>query len=152
MRHRSLGRVDQDQGAIDHRQDALNLAAEIGVAGGVDDVDSVAAPIDRGAFGEDGDAAFAFDLVGIHRPLGHPLIVAKGAGLAKESVDQRGFAVVDMGDNGDIAAFHGGSIGLSKRGRRGRGARPSGGKIAHRGHLARRHLVGGGVGDGLGGG
>ena len=36
---RALGRVDEEDDAVDHGQAALHLAAEVGVAGGVDDVD-----------------------------------------------------------------------------------------------------------------
>ena len=40
LRQRPLGGVDQHQGAIHHVEDALDLAAEIGVAGGIDDIDA----------------------------------------------------------------------------------------------------------------
>ena len=36
---RALGGVDEQHDAVDHRQAALDLATEVGVAGGVDDVD-----------------------------------------------------------------------------------------------------------------
>ena len=36
---RALGGVDEQHHAVDHRQPALDLAAEVGVAGGVDEVD-----------------------------------------------------------------------------------------------------------------
>ena len=39
LRHRAFDRVDEQQHAVDHAQHALDLAAEIGVAGRVDDVD-----------------------------------------------------------------------------------------------------------------
>ena len=39
LRQRALARVDEQDDAVDHRQAALDLAAEVGVAGGVDDVD-----------------------------------------------------------------------------------------------------------------
>ena len=39
LRQRTLGGVDQQHDAVDHGQAALDLAAEVGVAGGVDDVD-----------------------------------------------------------------------------------------------------------------
>ena len=39
LRQRALGGVDQQQHAVDHRQPAFDLATEVGVAGGVDDVD-----------------------------------------------------------------------------------------------------------------
>ena len=39
LRHRPLEGVDQHEGAVGHLQGPLDLAAEVGVAGGVDDVD-----------------------------------------------------------------------------------------------------------------
>ena len=39
LRHRAFKRVDEQQHAVHHLQHALNLAAEVGVAGGIDDVD-----------------------------------------------------------------------------------------------------------------
>ena len=66
----------------------------------------VVLPLHRGAFGQDGDAAFFFQVVGVHHPVGHLLVVAESAGLAKHGVDQRGLAVVDMGDDGDVTKIH----------------------------------------------
>ena len=37
--HRTLGRVHQKQNARNHAEHPLNLAAEIGVSGGIDNVD-----------------------------------------------------------------------------------------------------------------
>ena len=103
LRQRAFGGVDQHQRAVDHVEDALDLAAEIGVAGRVDDVDAGVLPEDRGRLGEDGDAALALEVVGIHGALGHALVLAEGAGLLQQPVDQRGLAMVDMGDDGDVA-------------------------------------------------
>ena len=36
---RTFGRIDEQEDAVHHRERALDLAAEVGVAGGVDDVD-----------------------------------------------------------------------------------------------------------------
>ena len=66
----------------------------------------VSLPDDRGRLGEDGDAALALEVVGIHRALGHALVLAEGAGLLQQAVDQRGLAVVDVGDDGDVAEVH----------------------------------------------
>ena len=107
LRHRPFGGVDEHDGAIDHRQNALDLAAEIGMAGRIDDIDAGVLPGDRGRFGQDGDAALFFEIVRIHHALGDPLIVAEGAGLLQQAVDERGLAVVDVGDDGDIAQLHG---------------------------------------------
>ena len=106
LRHDRFGRIDQQHHAIHHRQDALDLAAEIGVARRVDDVDARAVPFDAGAFGQNGDAALALQIVGIQRALLHVLVLAHGAGLLEELVHKRGLAMVDMGDDGDIADIH----------------------------------------------
>ena len=69
LRHRAFGGVDQHDRAVDHDEDALDLAAEIGVAGGVDDVDAGVFPLHRGGLGQNGDAALALQIVGVHRAL-----------------------------------------------------------------------------------
>ncbi len=66
-----------------------------------------AVPFDAGAFGQDGDAALALQIVGVHGALGHVLVLAHRAGLLEQLVHQRGLAMVDMGDDGDVADFHG---------------------------------------------
>ena len=81
LRHRPFGGVDEHDRAVDHRQDALDLAAEIGVAGRVDDIDPHVLPHHRGRLGENGDAALAFEVVRVHDPLGDALVVAERARL-----------------------------------------------------------------------
>ncbi|MNC87941.1 hypothetical protein D3C83_37180 [compost metagenome] len=53
--------------------------------------------------GEDGDAALAFEVVRVHHALDQVLVRGEGAGLAQQLVDQRGLAVVDVGDDRDVA-------------------------------------------------
>ncbi len=103
LRHRPVHRVDQQQHAVDHRQHALDLAAEIGMAGGVDDVDVRALVAHRAVLREDGDAALALEVVRVHDPFLDVLVGGKGPRLLQQLVDQRGFAVVDVGDDGDVA-------------------------------------------------
>ncbi len=81
LRQGAFGGVHQHQRAVNHVEDALDLAAEIGVARRIHDVDVGVLPDDRGHLGEDGDAALALEIVGIHGALGHALIGAEGAGL-----------------------------------------------------------------------
>ena len=71
--------------------------------------------VDGRVFGEDGDAALALQLVRVHHPLGHLLVGAEGAGLAQHGVNESGFAVVDMGDDGDIAYRLGHKCGFPSR-------------------------------------
>ena len=63
-------------------------------------------PLDRGAFGEDGDPALFLEVVRIHRPLLDALVVAEGAGLAEQLVDERGLAMIDVGDDRHVAQIH----------------------------------------------
>ncbi|KAG1254850.1 hypothetical protein G6F65_016875 [Rhizopus arrhizus] len=109
LRHRAVHRVDQDQHGVDHRQHALDLTTEVGVAGGVDDVEPVldagllVFPGDGGVLGQDGDAAFLFLVVAVHHALGEDGALGQGAGLLQQLVDQGGLAMVDVGDDGDVA-------------------------------------------------
>ena len=107
LRHRPFGGVDQHDRAVDHRQDSLDLAAEIGMAGRVDDIDPDVLPHHRRRLGENGDAALALEVVRIHDPFGDALVVAERARLLQEPVDEGRLAVVDMGDDGDVAKLHG---------------------------------------------
>src|SRR4029078_10726862 len=84
---------------------------EIGVAGSVDDVDAGALPLQRGGIVQNGNAALALQVVGVHRALGHLLVLAIGAGLLQQAVDEGGLAVVDVGDDGDVTKVHGSSSG-----------------------------------------
>jgi hypothetical protein len=103
LRHRPFGRVHQQERAVDHRQDPLHLAAEIGVARRVDDVEALVLPIHRRAFGQDGDAAFALQVAGIHGAFCHCLMCLDGARLAQHLVNECRFTMIDMGDDGEIS-------------------------------------------------
>ena len=63
-------------------------------------------PVDRGQLGEDRDPALFFEVVRIHRALFDALVVAEGAGLAEKLVDERGLAVIDVGDDRHVAEVH----------------------------------------------
>ena len=103
LRQRPLGRIHQQHHAVHHLQRALHLAAKIGVARRIDNVDLAAFKVDGRILGKDGDAALALQVVRIHHALGHLLVGAEGAGLAQHGVNEGGLAVVNMGDDGDIA-------------------------------------------------
>jgi hypothetical protein len=57
LRQASFGGVDQEHYAVNHLQNALDLAAEVGVAGRIDDIDFVIAVTHGSVFGHDRDAA-----------------------------------------------------------------------------------------------
>jgi len=102
--HGAVEGVDEQEHAVDHAEHALDFAAEVGVAGGVDYVDGGVFVADGGVLGQDGDAPLFFEVVGVHDADGFLAgFVVVGAGLLEHGVDERGFAVVDVGDDGDVA-------------------------------------------------
>ena len=118
LRHRAVNSIDQQDHRIDHGQHALDLATEVGVTGRIDDIEAVVAPLDRRVLRQDGDPALAFEVVAVHHPLALLAALGQGTGLTQQLVHQRGLAVVNVGDDGDVAqlgcgvvARHGGESG-----------------------------------------
>src|SRR6185312_7695030 len=52
---------------------------------------------------QDGDSAFALQVIGVHDAIDEFLVGTKDAALAEHGVHQRGFTVVNVGNNGDVA-------------------------------------------------
>src|SRR5690606_16101697 len=50
-----------------------------------------------------GDSLFPLDVSGIHDPVGHRLVGAEDPRLTEHVVDERRLAMVDVGDDGDVA-------------------------------------------------
>ena len=59
--------------------------------------------VDRRLLGQDRDALLALEIARVHDPVDDGLVRAERAGLAEHRVDERGLAVVDVGDDGDVA-------------------------------------------------
>src|SRR5215471_15872971 len=105
LRQRPFRSVYEQQRPVDHRQHPLDLAAEIGVARRVEDVDLVIAVAHRSVFGHDRDAALALQVHRIHDALDDAFIGAEQARLLEHRIYERGLAVVDVRDDGDVANF-----------------------------------------------
>ena len=103
LRHGAIHGVHQQQHAVHHRQGPLHLATEVGVSRGIDDVDPCALVLDGTVLGQNGDAALALQIVGVHHALVHLLVGPEGTGLAQQLVHQRGLAVVHVRDDRDVA-------------------------------------------------
>ena len=103
LRERPLRGVDQQQHRVDHQQRALDLAAEVGMAWRVDDVEPDAGVVDGRLLGEDGDPLLALQIARIEHAIDERLVRSEGTGLPKHRVDEGGLAMVDMGDDGDVA-------------------------------------------------
>jgi hypothetical protein len=104
---RAAGSVHDEQNAVDHLHHALHFGTEVGVARGVDDVDGVAFPENGGVLRLDGDALLALEVHGVHGALLCGLVLTVGATGLQKLVDERGFPMVNVGDDGEIANFQG---------------------------------------------
>ena len=112
LRQRPLGGVDQQQHPVDHGQPALDLTAEVGVAGGVDDVDDRHAAVGvltvhRGVLGQDRDALFLLQVTGVHQALDSVVTaMSQRARLPQHRVDEGRLPMVDVCHDGDVAKVH----------------------------------------------
>ena len=97
--HRTLGSVNKKDNAINHFKNALHLAAEVGVSGGVDNVDFCAIIINSGVFCEYRYSSFALKVAGVHNPVFNDLVVAENSALFEHLVYECCFAVVNVGNN-----------------------------------------------------
>ena len=61
--------------------------------------------MDGGILGQNGDAPLPLQIAGVHDPLHGGLIFPIDAALLQHFVHQRGLAVVDMGNDGNISNF-----------------------------------------------
>ncbi len=103
LRQGAFRGVHEEDGAAGHGEGALDLAAEVGVARGVDDVDLHALPGDGAVLGGNGDPALALEVHVVHDAVLHLLILSENAALLEEGIDKGGFAMVDVGDDGHVA-------------------------------------------------
>ena len=85
----------------------LDLTAEVGVSRRIDDVDVHALIIDRQVLGQDRDTPLPFQVVRIHDAFGDVLVGRKTACLMQQFIDKRSLAVVDVGNDGDVANWTG---------------------------------------------
>ncbi len=104
--HAALEGVHQQQHAVHHLQYALHLAAEVGVARGVHDVDAHVPVADGGVLGEDGDAPLPLEIAAVHDAVHAHLAPAEDACVLQEMIHQGGLAVVYMGDDRNVSDFH----------------------------------------------
>ena len=107
LRFDSLRGIDDEQRAFARRQRARDFVGKIHVAGSVDQVELVGLAVLRGVHhadgvGFDGDAALALQVHGVEH-LGLHLARGERSGEFQQAVGQRGFTVVDVRDDREIA-------------------------------------------------
>jgi len=103
LRHRALSRIYQQQCAVYHAENTFYLAAEVRMSRCINDIDFGVAVAYRGVLCQNGDTTLTLQIVGVHDTVCHSLIFPEYAALLQHLVNQRGLAVVNVGDNGDIS-------------------------------------------------
>ena len=101
--HGALESVNEQQGTVGHMHDALDLAAEVSVARGVDYVDLDALVLNGDVLGKDGDAALALLVVRVEDALLHLLVGTEGVRRTQELVAQGSLTMVDVGDDCNVS-------------------------------------------------
>ncbi len=107
LRLDALRGVDDQQRAFAGGQRARDFVGKIHVAGRVDQVELISLAILRGVHhadgvGLDGDAALALQVHGVEH-LGLHFARGERSGQLQQAVGQRGFAMVDVGNDGEVA-------------------------------------------------
>ena len=107
LRLRAVVRIHHEEHTVHHFHDALDLSAEVGVAGSVHDIHMVILPAECSVLGTNGDAFFPLQIHRVHHALVGFLVGAEGSCLLEKLVNECRFAVIDVCDDGDIAnIFH----------------------------------------------
>ncbi len=107
LRFDSLARVHNEDRAFAGGERAADLIVEVHMARGIDEVEGIVLPRGR-VIGQtdgarlDGDAALPFEIHVVEDLILHDALLYRAAFL-DEAVGERGFAVVDMGNDAEIA-------------------------------------------------
>ena len=98
----ALARVHEQHHAFARRERTADLVAEVDVARRVDQVDHVIAPLDAHVLGLDRDATLALEIHRVEVLRAHVARVHRPGDL-EQAVGQRALAVIDVGDDREIA-------------------------------------------------
>ena len=94
--HRAFRRVNKQNNAVYHFKYTLNLAAEVSVAGGVNDIDFYILVMNRGVLRKNGDTSLALDIARVHNAGYGFLILSVNAALLEHFINQSGLSVVNV--------------------------------------------------------
>jgi hypothetical protein len=86
-----------------HFQHALYLTPEVTVTWGIDDVDFNILVPNRHVFGSDRNSPLTLQVIVVENQFAEFLIVPEQFRRVNNFIDQGGFTVVDVGDNGYIS-------------------------------------------------
>ena len=73
------------------------------MAWGINDIDVCAFVFNRAVFRENRNATLFLQVIGVHNTAINLLVFTEGSGLFEQLINQSGFAMVNVGDDGDIS-------------------------------------------------
>ena len=101
--HGAFVGIHNQKTAIHHAEHPLDFPTEVGVARGINNIDSNPVVINGGILRKNGNSAFALEIIGIEHTSGDSFPFTKDARLVQEGINQGGFAVVNVGNDRNIA-------------------------------------------------
>jgi hypothetical protein len=101
--HRTLCGIYQQNDAVYHFEHALNLAAKVGVAGGVYNVDFYAIIVHSSILGKNGNASLTLLVIGVHDTGRYLLVIAIDTALLEQCIYQSGLTMVYVGNDSDVS-------------------------------------------------
>ena len=103
MGHHAFRGVYQQQTAVSQSQRALHLAAKIGVARGINQIDLGNAVLQRDVLGQNRNAALTLKIVRVQYASTTQFAFPVLTRLAQHLVYKRCFAVINVGDDGNVS-------------------------------------------------
>ena len=103
LRHRTLSRVNEKNNTVDHLEHSLDLAAEVGVSGGIDNIDLNVLVVHRSILCKNSDASLLLDIIRVHYSRNGLLIFSVYTALLEQSVNERGLTVVNVRNDRNVS-------------------------------------------------
>ena len=103
LRHRTFSRVNEQNYAVYHLENTLDLAAEVSVTGGVDEIDLDVLVVNGSVLCEDGNSALLFKIARVHNSSNRLLIFSVNTALLEHLVNESGLTVVNVCNNCNIS-------------------------------------------------
>ena len=103
LRHRSLKRIDKEEHAIHHIEDALHLTAKVCMPRCIYNIDLNIIVENCRVLRENRNAALTLNIPRVHHALAHLLVRAEHMTLPQHRIHKSRLTVVNVGNNCDIA-------------------------------------------------
>ena len=102
LRHGTFESINQKDNAVYHFQYTLNLAAEVSMSWGIDNVDLCVFVMNCCVLGENCDTTLSLNVIRVHDTFLNLLVGTENTALLQQLVYQCGFTMVNVGNDGYV--------------------------------------------------